>query len=136
MKGLYKVVGKSLLIKFVYTHPNNTGYNEGSGTLPYQISIPSGFTIDTTKANIPSNLASSSQNGAGKDALPLGNGIYLSNGFPFSSPCKIVPLSSSALGVYLSASGTTIANTLWGCGQSYYGATSVGLEFEANIPIL
>lgn len=136
MKGLYRVVGKNLQLKFVYTHPSSTGFNEGTGTtIPYQISIPIGFIIDTTKANIPSNLASSTGNGAGKDALPLGNGIYFSSSAPFCSPCKIVPLSSSVLGVHLTASGTTVANTLWGGGQSYYGGTSVGLEFEANIPI-
>lgn len=136
MKGLYKVVGKSLLIKFVYTHAVNTGYNEGNGSnLPYQISIPNGFAIDTTKANIPSTLTSGAS-GAGKDALPLGNGIYFSSTFPFYSPCKIVPLSSNALGVYLVMNGTTVVNTLWGCAQSYYGGASVGLEFEANIPIL
>jgi hypothetical protein len=31
---------------------------------------------------------------------------------------------------------TTAPFTLWGCGNSYYGASIVELSFEANIPIV
>lgn len=137
IKGLYRIVGKNMQLKFIYSHTNNTGFNEGgSNTIPYQISIPVGTTIDATKVNIPSLIASSSNNGSGRDSLPLGHGFYYSGSAPVIFPTKIVPLSSTALGVHLIAmNNTTIPFTLWGCGNSYYGGASVELTFTAEIPI-
>lgn len=138
MKGLYRVVGKSLLLKFIYSHTDNTGFNEGgSYTLPYQISIPSGFTIDTSLATIPSSLVSTTNNGAGRDSLPLGASTYFSSSAPICFPGKVVPLSSSALGIHNISMG--VANppfTLWGCGNSFYGGTNVELTFTCEIPIV
>lgn len=50
-QGYYRRVGDSMEIKYHYSHSNNSGASAGSGT--YNFSIPSGFTIDTSK--IPPN---------------------------------------------------------------------------------
>jgi hypothetical protein len=137
MKGLYRIVGKNMQLKFIYSHTNNTGFNEGSGSNPYQISIPSGYTIDTTKANIPSLLTSVTGNGAGIDSLPLGTSVFYSGTASVFFTGKVVPLSTTSLGIHhICMNSTTAPFTLWGCGNSYYGASIVELSFEANIPIV
>jgi hypothetical protein len=54
LDGLYSVVGKVMNVSIRYLHTNAAGGTSGSGS--YLVSIPGGYTIDTSLAKVPTSL--------------------------------------------------------------------------------
>jgi len=133
LRARYKVVGKSLFISFTYFAASSTGASAGTGA--YTISLPSGYTINTSLAQLPSTIATATSNYSGADASTLGtcNMAYSSS----SIQGTVVPLNSNKLGLYLTynPSSTTVYNTLWGSAAWTTVLAGLSIQFIAEIPI-
>jgi len=135
LKGLYKVSGKTLHIKFMLYGGTASGT---LGTGVYTISLPSGYTIDTTLLTIPTGtLASVSNNSSGVDGMVAGIASWSSGYSNSSTPAKVVAVSDSKLSVYFeNFDGANDASTLWGAGFSYLNVSNFSLGFIAELPIV
>jgi hypothetical protein len=122
LKGIYRVIDKTMYIHFSYVHQAPTGSNKGSGT--YKFSLPSGFKVNTSLANV----LDLSYSGYG---LSLGTGICRQDNY--ISSCEVVALDSDNLALRTVLSwGLPIVN------DGHYGLsmTNVLYSFVAEIPIL
>lgn len=131
IQGLYKIVGKTLYIKFSFHNINGTG-SAGSGT--YKFSIPNGYAIDTSVASIPTNTICSAGNFAGINGTPLGMGVIGHSSVV--APVFVVPLDDTNVGLFDTTVNGTARNTLIG---SSVGAMNASVHmfyvFSAEIPI-
>jgi hypothetical protein len=124
LKASYRILGKSLQVNFLYFAAAGTGAANGSGT--YGISIPAGFTINTSLINLPTTIAAS---GAGLDGSIVGV-AQVRNTSTTLSGGAVMPISSTQL--------TIVSDTLQMVGSSLIGLTSANTyyKFTAEFPIL
>jgi hypothetical protein len=105
----------------------------GSGV--YTFSIPSGYTIDTNLAIIPSAISSVNVNYAGVDGSTLGFGT--AGGYTSVLMLTVVPLSSTTVGLYIcGSSDNNLNNTLIGSNACAISVANRFYKFTAEIPIL
>lgn len=116
-----RIADDTIVTKYDYQHTNNTGAAAGSGV--YGFSLPSGLTMDTTKAGDGSGAPN-----FGGSAVAFVTG---SNG-GIGTAIK-VGYSSTAVGLYV-AHQTTNATTI---GSTFFAisAATVQYSFRANVPI-
>lgn len=130
LNAMYMVVGKVMFINFNLSYASQTGLANGTGT--YNFSIPSGFTIDTTKALIPSAIGATTD--AGYDGTGIGTFLVSNNASNYTG--KVVALTSTTLGLF----GTTFSGGNRGLrgsanGQFGEGTSPSTYSFTAQIPI-
>jgi microcystin-dependent protein len=124
----FSVVGKTMRLSVRYYHTSATGAAAGSGS--YLVSIPPGYTIDTSFAVPPTSLTT-----AGDQAL---NGVRLGGGMITSAGtarnCTVCAASSTTLILtYITA-----ANALDILGSANFSFTGApyGINFDVVIPLL
>lgn len=128
VSALYRVVGKTLQIKYT-SNQTNAGT---AGTGHYTVSIPSGFSINTTLVTIPADLATTQGSNTRVASPPLGSGMAYVN----STAVGIVlayPTSSTTL-----AFTATSGNSQQWIGSSFYALSNGNRQFSfmAEIPIV
>lgn len=131
LRGRYRVVGKTLSVQFEYYASSATGATTGTGV--YTFSLPSGYTINTTLAPIPSTIVSSNGNYSGADGSTLGFGSAGATSF---TQCAVTPLSTNTVGLYMFiSSDVNTSATLVGSGVLPVNANNRTYRFTAEIPI-
>jgi hypothetical protein len=125
-RARYKVVGKNLSISWDYFASSSTGSVQGTGV--YTFNIPNSFAIDLSLAPIPSNITLTANINAGMDGSALGTGQATAIGYVYA--VKVVPLSSTTLGLVIPYSGYV--------GQTYNSISqnTCAYSFTCEIPIL
>lgn len=130
LKGLYKVIGKTLFLNFTYYAASNTGAVIGSGV--YTFSLPTGYTINTSLASLPSTIGTASYAGADGSTLGFGTAGATSYG-----QCVVVPLSTTTVGLYLTiSSDSATSNVLIGSTALAITTANRSYKFTAEIPIV
>ncbi len=125
-RGLWRRVGDSMQIR--YDFYQNGGGTAGSGV--YNINLPAGALIDSTKisfsTNVPAiNIAFTGHCGSGFVQTGTNGGL-----------ASVFPLNSSALSMYFYNSGLATGGPLIiGDANSGLNASSAAFSFQAQVPI-
>lgn len=134
---LARQVGNNLELNFEYQQTSTGG---ASGTGGYLLSIPPGFTIDTSRfpanTSLSSDTLADDRNKVGEIAIQQNAGMTTSGGvFIFDSTRLYVKLYVAADSGSTSAS--LLTGNLWGSGSSpiTFGATNLGFRVNASVPI-
>jgi hypothetical protein len=127
-KASYKIVGKTMHLKYMYYAASATGATAGTAGIPYAWSIPAGYTIDTATALIPTVISSASR--AGIDGTPLGGADVSATG-GVTSTARVVPLSTTTVGIYDTIDFSLVRN-----GRFTFNSANASYAFTAEIPIL
>lgn len=125
--GNYSIQGKTMFLNIRYNAPSITNGVDGTGS--YQWSIPAGYTIDTTKASIPSVLTNTS--GSGLDGGVVGSGFGRNSTGGNSGGLIVMPLSTTTIGAWFEP-----ATRLMGASAlAMTGASNTTYSFVCQIPI-
>jgi hypothetical protein len=117
-----------MFLNIRYNSASVTGGADGTGS--YQWSIPGGYTIDVTKAAIPSVLTNTA--GSGLDGGVVGSGFGRNSTGGNSAGLIVMPLSTTTIGAYFEA-----ATRLMGASSlAMTGASNTTYAFVCQIPIL
>lgn len=131
-RALYKVIGKTLYIKYTLYYTSGAGAATGTGA--YSWSIPSGYTIDTNKVGVPSSIVATTPNYTPLSCISLGLAKVVNLGLITISPSVVVALSSTTIGVHMQDSNNTglVGSNLW----PIITTTPMCYVFDLEIPIL
>jgi len=131
LKALYSVEGKNLKLKFnLYI---STAGTVGSGV--YKITIPNGYTINTTLADCPASLTQATDDECGANCIPLGMGFITSYNMAGLFEVKVIALDSNSIGLFITRNPSTHILTLWGSNNSYLAMALTTIAFTAEIPL-
>jgi hypothetical protein len=128
LTGAYSIQGKTMFLNIRYSAASVAGGGDGTGS--YQWSIPTGYTIDTTKAAIPSVLTNTA--GSGLDGGVVGSGFGRNSTGGNSAGLIVMPLSTTTIGAYFEA-----ATRLMGASSlAMTGASNATYSFVCQIPLV
>lgn len=126
--GNYMIQGKTMFLNLKYLAAGIVG--GADGTQSYQYSLPVGYTIDTAKAVIPSQLGNVSASGMNGGCI--GSGFGRNNTAANAAGLMVVPLSTTTIGAYFEG-----ATRLIGAGAlAMTGAANTMISMTCQIPIL
>ena len=129
--GLYKVIGKSLKCKVTICQQNVAG-NAGSGH--YTISIPDGYTIDTTLMPLAtSDLTNQPQSSAAVlTKIPCGFG-FVNSGGGTNGVIQVCPATATTIAMLGGVgSGAKFIGSLWYQTNIVYQQYSIEFEIAVN----
>jgi hypothetical protein len=131
LNASYLVDGKTMFINFTLSYSSQTGGANGSGS--YRFGLPSGYTIDTAKAIIPTSTGTAAD--AGYDGVSIGTFQVSNSAANYFG--KVVAITSTEVGMF----GTTLSGVERGLRGSTSGAilmnaAPTAYSFTAQIPIL
>lgn len=118
--AMWRRVGDSMEITYVYRHTNNSGAAAGSGT--YLFSLPSGYSIDSNKVSVTTSNSINSLLGSAKG---ISSSEFLGYVWAYSSTQLAICITSTS-----SAFGQSV-----GSGPSPMDGSSVAYSFTASVPI-
>lgn len=122
----YVVIGKMMQINVLYYAATAAGATAGSGS--YMFSMPNGYTIDLTKATVPSDISQTSLSGI--DGTPIGMGFgHQSGNNNFVQ--KVVAINSNSFGSYSDS-----ANRLIGSACLPLNNAQTMYSFTLQVPIV
>ena len=123
--GSYTVQGKVMLLNVRYSALAITGGT--AGTQSYAFSIPGGYTIDTTKATLPSDVTNASLSGV--DGSTVGTGFARNSAN--TGAATVVPVSTTGLGLFTENNVRLIGSGAF----ALNGAANTSISFTAQVPI-
>lgn len=123
--GSYTVQGKVMLLNVRYSALAITGGT--AGTQSYAFSIPGGYTIDTTKATLPSDVTNTSLSGF--DGSTVGTGFARNSAN--TGAATVVPVSTTGLGLFTESNVRLIGSGAF----ALNGAANTSISFTAQVPI-
>lgn len=127
ISAYYSVEGKMMTLNFKYFAATTT--NGVDGTQSYAYSMPAGYTIDLTKAAVPSVITNTS--GSGLDGGTIGSGFGRNATASNSSGLGVVPLSSTTFGFYFEAATRLVGASA----LAATGASNTAIWATLRIPI-
>jgi hypothetical protein len=131
LNASYLVDGKTMFLNFTLSYSSQTGGANGSGS--YRFGLPAGYTIDTTKAIIPTSTGTAAD--AGYDGVSIGTFQVTNSAANYFG--KVVAITSTEVGMF----GTTLSGVERGLRGSTSGAilmnsAPTAYSFTAQIPIV
>jgi hypothetical protein len=124
--GSYSVNGKMLNLNMKFFAPTTTGGNAGSGS--YIFSLPAGYVIDTTKANIPTAVSQTA--GDGLDGGVVGSATARNAGSTAFG--WVTPLTTTGVGIFDQSTAKLIGSAT----IAVNGSGNTTYAISAQIPIL
>jgi hypothetical protein len=136
-RALYAVLGKTLYLSYTYYSASTAGAASGSGA--YLISLPAGYTVNTTVAPLPTVVSGAQY--AGIDGTTVGS-AQLSAGTFDAISASVEPLTSTQVGIFIGGYSQTTSSyithntSLWS--DTIFGFTignNTRITFTAAIPV-